>query len=86
MMFDPKSAKPIPIEARFVSSTGRRAATRRSSSGSAARNWYHPQTSRTAMPPNPQPRVGALVQPHSLPREIASRMPVSPTASPRAPM
>ena len=56
--FDANSAKPMPIDARLVSSTGRRAATRRSSSGSAMRSSYHPQTSSTTTPPRLRPRVG----------------------------
>ena len=51
--FDANSAKPMPIEARLVSSTGRRAATRRSSSGSLMRSSYQPHTSSTTMPPSP---------------------------------
>ena len=83
--FEPNSEKPIATEARFVSSTAGRAATRRSRSGSRMRSSNQPHSSRTASPPRPSARVAGDVQPHSLPRETASSTPVRPTASPAAP-
>ena len=83
--FEAKRENPIATEAMFVSSTAGRAATRRSSSGSSMRSSNHPQSSSTTSPPSPHTSTGGDPQPHSLPREIASRMPMRPTARPAAP-
>ena len=55
---DANSEKPIATDARLVSSTGRRAATRRSSSGSAIRSSNHPHSRSTTSPPRPNSRHG----------------------------
>ena len=82
---DENSANPIAIEARLVKSTGPRALTRRSTSGSRRRNSSQPHANSTTVPPTRKPSVRVDVHPQSLPREIASRTPDKPTARPAMP-
>ena len=82
----PKKAKPTVMDARFVKSTVRLAAMRRSTSGLAERTSNHPQSRSTTTPPIKQPSVPTLVQPHSLPFETARRMGTRPAARPIAPI
>ena len=80
-----KKAKPTEMEARLVRSTGRLAATRRSTRASSVRSSMNPQPRSTTIPPIRSESVVGLAQPHSLPFETANRMPTRPTANPIAP-
>src|SRR6478735_1251054 len=73
------------MAAMFVSSTGRRAVTRRSHSGSGRRSSCQPHTSSTSTPKAMQPIVRAESQPQELPLETPTKVATRPTARPMAP-
>lgn len=73
------------IEARLVSSTSRRAVVRRSTSGAGVRSSNRPHSTSVATDAASSPRVGAEVQPQSLPLVTGSRRRTRPSESPRAP-
>lgn len=69
----------------FVTSTCRRALTRRSTSGSSMRSWSTPQSVKMTAAATNRPIVRALAQPQSPPLEMASSRQIRPALSPIAP-
>ncbi|SCD94222.1 hypothetical protein GA0115252_12504 [Streptomyces sp. DfronAA-171] len=72
-------------EARFASSTSRRALVRRSTSGAAARSSYQPQPSSTSTPSPKSPSTRAEPHPQSAPFVTGSSRHTSPRLRPSAP-
>ena len=73
------------IDARFVNNTGRRAETRRSTSGSRRRSWYQPHARKITTDEPAKPSVAGLVQPQTAPLTTGRSRQINPAASPIVP-